>query len=285
VESAPGRGSTFFFTVPAFTAAPEPTTGEGAPAVLVCDDDASVREILSVVLERCGYCALLTSSGEEALQLAAREQPVAILLDLLMPGLNGWETAARLKEQPETEHIPVLICSVLSSDEATEPAPVGVAGWVDKPLDEKSLVRALECALTPPLRMSRVLVVEDDADLAGVVTTMFEQHGLETFHAGTGREALRLAQRVLPDLLVLDLLLPDSDGFAVVDWLRRHEGLKNVPLVVYTASDLDASQREQLRLGETRFFTKGRVSPADFEERVMGLIAHLASEKETSVVR
>jgi CheY-like chemotaxis protein len=238
-----------------------------------------------VVLERRGYRAIVAASGQEALQLAASEQPLAILLDLLMPGLNGWETAARLKEQPETEHIPIVICSVLSPEEATGTAPVDVAGWVDKPLDEDSLVRVLETALAPPLRISRVLVVEDDEDLAGVLTTMFQHHGLETFHASTGSEALRLAQRVLPDLLVLDLMLPDSDGFAVVDWLRRHERLHTVPLVVYTARDLDESQREQLRLGETRFFTKGRVSPADFEERVMGLVARMTSHEEGAVVR
>ncbi|CCG02701.1 response regulator [Blastococcus saxobsidens] len=284
VESTPGQGSTFFFTVPAYSAEPSPPAAD-APAVLVCDDDASVRELVSVLLERRGYRAIAAASGEEALHLAAQEQPAAILLDLLMPGLNGWETAARLKEQPDTERIPVVICSVLTPEEATEPAPVGVAGWVDKPLDEQSLLQALATALAPPLQISRVLVIEDDPDLAGVLTTMFAQHGLETFHASTGSEALRLAQRVLPDLLVLDLMLPDTDGFTVVDWLRRHERLHHVPLVVYTAQDLDESQREQLRLGETRFFTKGRISPADFEQRVMGLVAYMTTEKEASLVR
>ncbi len=285
VESTPGAGSTFSFTLPAYKPDTSGTSLEGEPTVLVCDDDASVREIVAAIIERRGYRAVLAASGEEALRLAAQEQPVAVLLDLLMPGLNGWETAARLKAQPETERIPVVICSVLSPADATAPTEVDVAGWVDKPMDEDSLVRALEIALTPPLQISRVLVIEDDADLAGVLTTMLEQHGLQTFHASTGSEALRLSQRVLPDLLVLDLMLPDTDGFTVVDWLRRHERLHAVPLIVYTAQDLDDFQREQLRLGETRFFTKGRISPADFEQRVLGLVARMTHEEETSRAR
>jgi CheY-like chemotaxis protein len=286
VESVLGEGSTFVVTLPALedngcTCA----GGHDRPAVIVCDDDPSVREIVTDLLHRRGFRVLAAGAGEAVLELAVRERPVAILLDLLMPGMTGWETAALLKARPETERIPVVMCSVLSPEEAAVPADIPVAGWVDKPVDEDSLVAALDKALSADRAVSRVLVVEDDADLAGVLTAMFQRHGVETFWAATGREALQLSQQVLPDLLVLDLVLPDCDGSAVTDWLRRHDVLHRIPLVVYTARDLDASQRERLRLGDTQFFTKGRVSPADLEQYVAGLIAAPADQKEAVSAR
>jgi DNA-binding response OmpR family regulator len=116
------------------------------------------------------------------------------------------------------------------------------------------------------------LIVEDDTDLAQVLIAVFERHGVETYHAKTGREALRLSQRILPDLLVLDLALPEVDGFAVVDWLRHHRHLCMVPLVVYCAKDLNNFDRERLKLGQTLFFTKGRVTPEEFEKHIVSLL-------------
>jgi len=102
---------------------------------------------------------------------------------------------------------------------------------------------------------------------------------VKTFHAATGLEAIELSQQVMPDLLVLDIGLPVADGFEVVDWLRRHERLSALPVVVYTAKDLDETDRQRLRLGETtEFLAKGRITPKDFEQRVMGLLAHLTQD-------
>jgi len=105
------------------------------------------------------------------------------------------------------------------------------------------------------------------------------RHGVKTFHTATGLEAIELSQQVMPDLLVLDIGLPEADGFEVVDWLRRHERLSALPVVVYTAKDLDETDRERLRLGETtEFLAKGRITPKDFEQRVMGLLAQLTQD-------
>ncbi len=114
-----------------------------------------------------------------------------------------------------------------------------------------------------------VLVVEDDLDLAEVLAATLRRHGINTFIARTGREAIALSQRVNPDLLVLDIGLPETDGFGVVDWLKRHESLKSLPMVVYTALDLDEAAQKRLRLGDsTEFLTKGRTTPEGFETRV-----------------
>ncbi|MDP8942858.1 MAG: response regulator [Actinomycetota bacterium] len=277
-ESAPGEGARFTFALPALPAepagAPVPPPAD-APVVLMCDDDRSIREVVGAVLERGGYRVVSAASGEEAVERAIEHRPAAILLDLLMPGMDGCATAAALRARPETADIPLVILSVLGPEDA-DGAPADVAGWVTKPFEEASLLEALDGAVGAGVELSRVLVVEDDPDLAGVLTAMFERHGLETFHAGTGREAIALSQEVLPDLLVLDLMLPEGDGFSVADWLRQHHSLHAIPLVVYTAKDLDDSDRERLRLGRTEFLTKGRVSPAEFEERVTRLLGRIA---------
>jgi CheY-like chemotaxis protein len=152
-----------------------------------------------------------------------------------------------------------------------------VADWLAKPLDEEALFGALERVVRARSEPFKVLVVEDDPDVADVLGAMFERHGIDCFKAADGREAIELSQVLLPDLLVLDIGLPEADGFDVVDWLRHHEHLRALPIVVYTARDLDEADRERLRLGcMTEFLTKGRITPADFEQRVMRLLGRLA---------
>jgi PAS domain S-box-containing protein len=279
-RSEPGAGSTFSFVLPAQPdgGARPFDHGVDAPTILVCDDDASVVEVVATMLEQRGYRVLAAHSGDQVLALARAGRPDAILLDLLMPSTSGWETAAALKGAPETEAIPIVILSVLSAAESGAHTAT-VAGWVQKPLDETALFQALGRAISQREGPFRLLIVEDDADLAAVLKTMFERHGVETFHAPDGRSAIELSQQVIPDMLVLDVGLPETDGFAVVDWLRRHERLSALPMVVYTARDLDAADRARLRLGDsTEFLTKGRVTPQQFEERVIGLLHRLTHE-------
>ena len=138
----------------------------------------------------------------------------------------------------------------------------------------------LVCDDDAPREPFKVLIVEDDRDQAAILTAIFERHGIETFRAADGREAIELSQQVLPDLLVLDLGLPEADGFQVVDWLRHHERLSALPVVVYTARELGKADRARLRLGpSTEFLTKGRITPQDFEQRVMGLLGRLTRDR------
>lgn len=272
VESTLGQGSTFFFTLPVLREEkPAPTAASNGPLVLVCDDDPSIRAVVQTMLEQQGYRAVTVASGQEAVEQAMQEQPDVILLNLIMPGINGWETMATLKEQSDTRNIPIIILSGLLPDAKESPGP-DIIDWIVKPPDEVLLFQALERALAPQNQKAKVLIVEDDLDLARVLIAIFERHGIDTFHAQTGPEAIQLSQRIIPDLLVLDLVLPECDGFAVVDWLRQHNRLCQVPLIVYTAQDLDNSERERLKLGQTLFLTKGRITPKEFEQRVIFLL-------------
>src|SRR5919202_1677513 len=284
VESKLGEGSTFCFTLPALQMSRQPEEqfcppSPEAPLVLLCDDETSIHLPVKLSLESRGYRVVAVASGEEALAQAALLQPSVILLDLLMPRMNGWETMAILKEQPDTKNIPIIIFSVWVS-EADKSSHPEVANLLPKPLRLETLVETINQSLKQRSKMTRVLVVEDDLDLARVLTTMFEHHGIEAYHAQTGREAIQLSQQVLPDLLLLDLVLPEGDGYTVVEWLRLYDYLHEVPLVVYSAEELTKAERDRLALGPTEFFTKGRITPEDFEQRVIALLNRIVTKPE-----
>nr|MDJ0637057.1 PAS domain S-box protein [Xenococcaceae cyanobacterium MO_188.B29] len=275
VESILGEGSTFFFTLPLLPEEPEmeTETNSSGPVILLCDDDPSVRTVVRTTLEQQNYRAIAVSSGQEAVAQAAQVNPDIILLNLMMPGMNGWETLAILKEQEATKKIPVIILSGLSPD--IKQSHPEISDWLVKPPEQRLLFQALERALARQNQNISVLIVEDDPDLAQVLMAMFERYNIQTYHAQTGREAIDLSQQIMPNLLVLDLILPEYDGFAVVDWLRQHNRLCHMPLVVYTAQDIDNSDRERLKLGQTIFLTKGRINPEEFEQRVIKLLNRL----------
>jgi PAS domain S-box-containing protein len=283
-ESQLGEGSRFFFTLPVLwevNSEPSQISDPTRPLVLECDDDSSVRAVVRTMLEQQGYQVIAVASGLEAIEQAVKLRPAAILLNLIMPGgLDGWETLAILKQQVETKDIPVIILSGLSPDARKFPYP-SVSDWIVKPPDPKLLRQALEKVLASADQPLQVLVVEDDPDLAQILLATFNRHGFATFHAPTGRDAIQLSQSLLPDLLILDLGLPECDGFAVVEWLRQHNRLCQVPLVVYTAQDLGDRDRDRLKLGQTLFLTKGRISPQEFEQRVMNLLNWIIRGKKT----
>ncbi|MDZ8104486.1 MAG: response regulator [Nostoc sp. DedQUE12a] len=166
-----------------------------------------------------------------------------------------------------------LICTSEKTDKSNQ------LNLVNKPFSNH-LLESLRQALAKSSKGVRVLIVEDDTDLAQLLMTLFERHKIETFLAKTGREAIRLSQEVNPDLMILDLILPESDGFAVVDWLQQHNYLCNTPVLVYSARDLDESEHNRLKLGHTEFLTKGRVSSEEFEQRVMELLQRVTHNQQ-----
>lgn len=275
VESVLGEGSSFYFTIPL---SPVPAVSFSCspyrPLVLVCDDKPEIRTQLQNLLETRCYRVMTVDSGAAAIEVATAEHPDVILLDLLMPDMNGWEVIATLKERVETQDIPIIICSVCAPTKTRKPT-IDFVDWVSKPLEERLLFESLKQALTTASKRVRVLLVEDDSDLAEVLTALFEKHNIQTFLAISGKEAIRLSQEVNPDLLILDLVLPEGDGFAVVEWLRQHNHLYKIPLMIYSAKELDESDRQRLNLGHTEFLKKGKVTAQEFEQRVINLLQRI----------
>ncbi len=281
-----GPGASLLMSLPRMsrledTSAPAPVTLLTAPVdgtVILCDDDAGIRTIVGEHLRQHGYRILEAASGEEAIRLAGNNLVEAILLDLYMPGLTGWETLRRLKHSAITASIPVVILSVLSPTETGESgrhAAAAASGWVQKPFNEHLLLAELSRVLHTGDGPAHVLLVEDDADLAAVVVAGFEDANVRVHCASTRQHAIEHCLLTRPDLLILDLTLPDGDGFSLVDWLRQQPDLRTLPLVVYSGREVSDSEMAQLRLGPTQFLTKAKVQPHEVEELVLNIVHRL----------
>jgi signal transduction histidine kinase/CheY-like chemotaxis protein len=277
-----GPGTTLYMMLPRTTrstdvAVPSQLPPRGEGAILVCDDDASIRTVVSEHLTRQGYTVVEASSGEQALVLAAEHHVEAILLDLYMPGLSGWETLQRLRNNPITANIPVVVLSVLSS--TLRPQLTGDAqGWVQKPFNENLLFAELGRVLHQGEGPAYVLLVEDDEDLASVLTASFHDAAVHVDHAATRQQAIRQCITRPPDLLILDLTLPDGDGFSLVEWLRQQPTLRTMPLVVYSGREMSETEMAKLRLGPTEFLTKAKVQPQEVEELVLSMVHRLRTK-------
>ncbi len=281
-----GAGTTLYVMLPRTSrSSDQPVVQLPAPrgegTVLVCDDDPGIRTIVGEHLSRQGYTVIEATSGEQAISLACERRPEAILLDLYMPGLSGWETLQRLRSSPETSHIPVVILSVLSS--SLRPQLTGDAqGWVQKPFNESLLFAELRRVLHSGEGPAHVLLVEDDEDLASVVKASFEDAAIYIEHASSRQMAIRHCITRRPDLLILDLTLPDGDGFSLVEWLRQQPALCSLPLVVYSGREISEQDMVKLRLGPTEFLTKAKVQPQEVEELVLTMVQRLRSSKPAS---
>jgi len=250
---------------------------QGEGAILVCDDDPGIRTVVGEHLHRQGYTVIEASSGEQALVLAAENKVEAILLDLYMPGLSGWETLQRLRNNPITANIPVVVLSVLSS--TLRPQLTGDAqGWVQKPFNENMLFAELGRVLHHGEGPAYVLLVEDDEDLASVVAASFENAAVHIDRVATRQQAIRQCITRRPDLLILDLTLPDGDGFSLVEWLRQQPPLATLPMVVYSGREISDIEMDKLRLGPTEFLTKAKVQPKEVEELVLSMVHHIRSK-------
>jgi CheY-like chemotaxis protein len=179
-----------------------------------------------------------------------------------------------LKARPETCDIPIVVMSGLAPVADPELAD-RTEGWLTKPVDEARMDQVLSAALHGSRRPT-VLIVEDDDDLAAVLVTTFERRGLRTVRSATQRDAVERTRELRPDAIVLDLFLPEGDGYGVVEELRRDGRLRSVPVIVYSAHQLDAASRDRLRLGEMAYLTKGHDPPEELTRRVVGLVRRVA---------
>ena len=266
VQSVPGEGSAFTAILPAEgkEPAPEPAAEEVAapkaapetrPAatrgtLLVIDDDPDSRDLLKRMLEKDGYAVLTASGGAEGLALAKEHQPELITLDVMMPSMDGWAVLSALKADPATAEIPVVMMTMV--DDKPMGFALGASDYLTKPIDKSRVLQAVSRRIAH--HGDDVLVVEDDPMAADIVRRTLEAAGRPSRHARNGREALRLVHEARPSLIVLDLMMPEMDGFAFLDALRM-EGpeFAAIPVVVLTAKDLTADERGMLsgRVQET----------------------------------
>ncbi len=263
LDSVYGHGSTFTMRLPAVVAiahveAPPAPAAEPAvhPMVLVIDDDAAARDLLTRFLVANDFEPRTAASGEQGLAMARTLLPAAIILDVLMPGTDGWQVLARLRADPEIAHIPVIMVS-MAGNEALGYA-LGAAHFLPKPVDRTHLADILNHFRTAEAA-NHVLVVEDDETNRGMLCRLIEKEGWSVAEAAHGRMGLdRMAAR-LPDLILLDLMMPEMDGFQFTAELRRHPEWQNIPVVVLTAKDITQDDLRRLEGSVRRIMQKGAV--------------------------
>jgi signal transduction histidine kinase/CheY-like chemotaxis protein len=276
VTSEPGKGSVFTVRLPggADSQARSSTASDGrrsptAGCVLVIDDDATARELIADHLKAEGFSVVTAAGGVEGLKLAKELRPTAITLDVMMPDLDGWSVLAALRQDPELAEIPVIMITIV--DEHRRGIALGAAGYLTKPIDRERLHRLVTRfrASTPP---TRVLLVEDDAVQRERMRGWLEGPQWAVREAANGREALDRLQQGKPDVILLDLMMPEMDGFAVVAALQKEADWRDIPVIVITSLDLDAKDRERLNAGVQLVLVKERFRPADLVERIRRLV-------------
>lgn len=267
LESETGHGSSFYFTLPLAVETHKDSlrrsgvalTSEGLRVVVV-EDDATAAHLLESQLSSVGYEVSCCCEPQRAVDMVAEIQPAAVTLDLFMKPVTGWEILSRLKIDPRTESIPVIVVTVLDQKEAG--AVLGAAGYVAKPVDRSVLLETVERCIPRSDRTwgrkdSRpILVVEDDAATREFIVEALSGCGFHVDTAADGLQAQRYVELMLPELVVLDLILPKVDGFQLLAEWRSHERTADLPILILTSKDLSHEEREYLRANAGALFSK-----------------------------
>jgi len=258
VESEPGRGSTFTVRIPADLTEPAPPPdparlSASAGTVLVIDDDPAARALTRRVLSREGYGVVEAADGETGLRLARELRPRLITLDILMPGMDGWAVLAALKADPDLAATPVILQTIL--EDRNLGFALGASEYLTKPVDRKRLA-ALVKRYVPTGAAGLVLLVEDDRPTRALLGRTLAREGWSVAEAENGRIALERIAAQRPSLILLDLMMPEMDGFEFLDALRRDQSGRGIPVVVLTAKTLTAADRQRLNGGVERVVQK-----------------------------
>ncbi len=270
VESEPGKGSTFFFTLPITQKrgakapkAPEVKKEEvkvavkGGKKILVVDDEANIRRFLKHELTNRGYQVLEASGGKEAIDLAREHHPDLITLDVVMPDISGHDVTAVLKNDAATKDIPILVLSIV--EEKEKAYKLGANDFVTKPFTMKSLTEKINRLLQDAeIRDAHktILVVDDDKSLVRSIKYRLEKKGFSVDTAYGGKEALEMAEGHHPNLVLLDIVMPEMDGYEVMKALKHKPNTAGIPIVVMTGVENVGGKVKALSVGATEYLNK-----------------------------
>jgi len=281
VVSEPGQGSTFTFTVPAWSTGQgavtalqhrslrRPNQGLPGTAILVVDDDPSVRQLISRHLEQEGWKTVQASNATDALQLARESRPMLITLDIMMPDASGWWVLEKLKEDPQTAGIPVLVVTIVEDQRLV--FALGASDYLGKPYDRGALITKIH-RLLPELDGKRVLVVDDDPEARAMLAKILKEEHAIVVGAASGDEAMTLITQSPPDLVLLDLMMPGMSGFEMVARMRALPAATRIPVMIVSAKELTAQDVLTLNGHIQRFVAKGSIEPEGLTNAVRQLL-------------
>ena len=237
--------------------------------VLVIDDDETVHDMLFRLLSKEGFLVEIADNGESGMDKALELKPDVIVLDVLMPGMDGWDVLTRLKNNPETASIPVVMLTMV--DDRSKGYTLGVTDYIYKPVDREKLVTAITRCVrygdTAP-----ILIVDDDASQRDLLKRTLEKDGWETIRAHNGRAALEAVRARTPSIIILDLMMPEMDGFELINTLRKNPETREIPVVVLTAMDLSNADQMMLASNVTEVLRKGASSRDEVLKIVKDLV-------------
>ncbi len=297
LESEKDKGSTFYFTIPLSEKDQEEVGGKTDEAhpvevtesppeedrsqkiILVVEDDQQSFELISTYLSEAGYSIVHAATGQEALRAAFSTQPSIIALDIILPDMDGWSVLQRLKAAPETSHIPVVITSVLQDEETA--FGLGAADYMTKPISRGELLRRMErlCAVSARDLISNILVIDADKDFVDTLHAILERESFCVERAYTGLQGIEVASREKPDLVFLDLMLPDISGFEIVEFLRMNGPTKDIPIIILTGKDLTDEEKALLNGKVEASARKGHHDKNDFLKEIKR-VERLAAAKK-----
>jgi signal transduction histidine kinase/DNA-binding response OmpR family regulator len=266
LESQPGSGSCFYFTLP--TAAALQTedvrttktelSPSASPRILVVEDDSAAAQLLHSQLVSSGYDVVLCDKVQRAVEMAAELRPDAITLDIMMKPVNGWDLLSDLKSDVRTAKIPVIVVTVV--DQPATGALLGADEYIVKPVEKATLLAAVERCLNLRGQVGRgrrpILIVEDDAPTREFIAEMLHKHGYVVSTAADGTEARAQVASSLPELVILDLILPKVSGFQLLAEWRSDSRTADLPVFVLTSKDLTQEERKYLQTNAGAFFHK-----------------------------
>ena len=260
VESTPGHGSTFTFTLPvvgavsqaALPAIQEDTArhreraiepASAGPLVLVVEDDPKGADLLRIYLSEAGYTVDVARDGAEGLEKIRRLVPAAVVLDILLPKLDGWAFLTQVKADPMTREVPIIIASVI--DQKGKGFALGAADYLVKPVQKEELLHTLSAfglaskARTTPVK---ILAIDDNPKAVELLAAVLEPEGFRVLRAYSGEAGIEVARAEQPDLIILDLLMPEMNGFEVLDRLAQSAVTQRLPVILFTVKQLTAEE-------------------------------------------
>ncbi|WP_177237563.1 response regulator [Paenibacillus sp. 1_12] len=279
VRSEPGKGSTFTCWLPlhiaeqSYTAPSVLHNLQKEPAdqasILLIDDEPANQQLMRRYLAKEGWTLAFAESGQEGLNLARKIRPKVICLDILMPSMDGWTVLSLLKDDPELRNIPVIILSLTNDKHLAY--TLGASEFLNKPVNRDQMIKILDKYISNHQDHS-ILVIEDDVVSSEMMTKILSKEGYDVTQANNGRTALNGMKHKIPDLILLDLMMPEMDGFQFLAELREHENWRHIPVVVVTAKSVTAEERLKLNGYVKDILQKGTFDKESLIEEIRGLI-------------